>query len=41
MEDIKEISLDTLFQWILESDDVDEIHELVNDYMEGAIPIYD
>ena len=31
---------DTLLQWILESDDIEEIHEWINDYFEGAFPLY-
>jgi hypothetical protein len=38
---IEELSLDALFHWILESDDVEEIHELVKDYMDGGIPVFD
>lgn len=38
---IKELELDDFLQWILESNDIEEIHELVLDYIDGAIPVYD
>ena len=38
---IKELELDDFLQWILESNDIEEIHELVQDYIDGGIPVYD
>lgn len=40
---IKELELDALLHWILESDDIEEIHELVQDYMDDdiIIPVFD